>query len=285
MRINVDSPGPAIVTLITDFGWQDAYVGQLKGRLLHSCRHILPLDLNHAIPPWDIAAAARCLYDSYSFFPLGSIHLVVVDPGVGSERRLLAATGQGHFFVCPDNGILSHLLEENRIEKAREISRSADEFLRISPTFHGRDILAPAAARLACGRSFDALGPALALNQLIRLEKAEPSAAAMTPNKLKGQVLSVDQFGNIRTSFHPLRDHINLALLSGLRIKTIVVSIQVATYAEAPADTPCFLIDSGGYIEVAVNQGNAAQAIGCQPGDPVRLQLKAINSLHKVNSV
>ena len=93
-----------IVTLITDFGWQDLYVGQLKGRLLQACPALLPLDLTHSIPAWDRDAAARALHESWPFFPAGTIHLVVVDPGVGSARQLVAASGQGHFFLGPDNG-------------------------------------------------------------------------------------------------------------------------------------------------------------------------------------
>lgn len=263
-----------IVTLITDFGLQDAYVGQLKGRLLQACTHILPIDLNHAIPPWDIAAAARCLSDSFSFFPSGSIHLVVVDPGVGSKRRLIAAAGQGHYFVCPDNGILSHLLQEERLEEAFDIGAGVNNRRQaVSPTFHGRDILAPAAAELACGQPLNTLGPALALQDLVRLVQPEPNCTD-TPQILAGQILSVDYFGNIRTSFHPLRDNINPAYLSGLTIKTIVVHTRVTNYAEAPRGTPCFLLDSGGYVEITINQGNAAQLIGCRPGDPVWLQLK-----------
>lgn len=273
----MDSSASPIVTLITDFGWQDAYVGQLKGRLLQACRRVLPVDITHAIPAWDIAAAARCLSDSYQFFPPGSIHLVVVDPGVGSNRRLLAAAGQGHFFVCPDNGILSALLQENCIEEAREISPAPHAGGAISPTFHGRDILAPVAAQLACGKPFNDIGPALALQDLVRLTEPHASAST-TPLHLEGTVLSVDHFGNIRTSFHPQRDNINPAHLSGLKIKTILVTIQVTAYAEAALANLCFLIDSGGYIEIAINQGNAAQSIGCQPGDPVWLQLKAGNN-------
>lgn len=278
----MDSLPPPIVTLITDFGLQDAYAGQLKGRMLQGCRHILPVDLTHAIPPWDITAAARCLCDSYTYFPPGSIHLVVVDPGVGSERRLLAAMGQGHFFVCPDNGILSYLLQENRIDEARAISPEAGGTLPVSPTFHGRDILAPAAAQLACGRPFASIGPTIALDRLVRLAGTEPSATA-TQCSLEGRVLSVDHFGNIRTSFHPLRDNIDPAHLSGLRIKNIYISTQVDSYAQAQTGVPFFLIDSGGYIEIAINQGNAAQLIRCQPGDPVRLQLKT-NTLNKVEN-
>lgn len=268
----MDAPGLHIVTLITDFGWHDVYVGQLKGILLKGCARILPVDLTHTIPPWDIAAAARCLYDSYSFFPPGTIHLVMVDPGVGSERRLLAAAGQAHYFVAPDNGILTYLLADNLISQARCLEISAKAAI-LSPTFHGRDILAPAVSRLAGGCPLEQLGPPLALHELVKFEESNATATIST-GILAGQILSVDHFGNIRTSFHPQRDNISISHLSAVAIKNIMVTKQVQYYSEAPRDIPCFLIDSGGYIEIAINQANAAQTIQCMPGDPLCLHFK-----------
>lgn len=275
----MDTPGLRVVTLITDFGWQDAYVGQLKGQLLRGCAQLLPIDLNHSIPPWDVAAAARCLYDSYGYFPRGSIHLVVVDPGVGSERRLLAAAGQGHIFITPDNGTLELLLAERRIEKAHCIESvgASPSGTEPSPTFHGRDILAPAAARLACGCPLAELGPALAVQDLVRLQGQRPVRAdASAP--LDGLVLAVDHFGNIRTSFHPARDNICSDLLYAVTIHNILITRRVRCYSDAPKGALCFLIDSGGYLEIAIHQGNAAQALFCKPGDLLRLHLKNIHT-------
>lgn len=274
----MDAPVLRVVTLITDFGWQDAYVGQLKGRLLRGCAQILPIDLSHNIPPWDVAAAARCLYDSYAHFPQGTIHLTVVDPGVGSGRRLLAAAGQGHAFITPDNGTLDHLLAEKLIERVHCIaspeppSPSGNE---PSPTFHGRDILAPAAARLACGCTLAELGPALPVQDLVRLQAPEPVRPDAS-GIVDGLVLSVDHFGNIRTSFHPARDNIRSDLLYAVTIHNILITRRVRCYSDVPKGTLCFLIDSGGYLEIAIHQGNAEQALCCKPGDPLRLHLKNI---------
>lgn len=277
----VDASAFQVVTLITDFGWQDSYVGQLKGKLLQTCARILPVDLNHSIPPWDIAAAARCLFDSYSFFPRGTIHLIVVDPRVGSERRLLAAGGGGHFFLTPDNGTLSYLLNANLIEHAHQLPLPADA-TATSHTFHGRDILAPAAGRLACGCSLSELGHQLPLHTLVRQQDLSSDNTFESPSCLNGKVLSVDRFGNVRTSFHPLRDNISCSHLSALTIKNIVVREPVNCYSEARPAAFCYLIDSVGYIEIALNQGNAAQTIPCMPGDPIQLHL---NSNHTFSEV
>ncbi len=269
----MDVFAPRVVTLITDFGWQDVYVGQLKGRLLQGHAQILPIDLSHSIPPWDVASAARCLYDSYSFFPQGTIHLVVVDPGVGSERRLVAAAGQGHFFVVPDNGLLELFLAAGRIEQAHGIIPPPHPTETPSHTFHGRDILAPAAAQLACGHTLAALGPALAVHELMRLPQAEPPLPEGA-GFLSAEVLSVDHFGNVRTSFHPARNNICSTLLSAVTIHNILISRRVHCYSDAPKGALCFLIDSGGYLEIAINQGNAAKTLFCKPGDPLRLHFK-----------
>lgn len=260
----------SVVTLITDFGWQDAYVGQLKGRLVQTCPQALPVDLSHDIPAWDIAAAGRVLAASWHFFPAATVHLAVVDPGVGSARRLVAASGQGHFFAAPDNGLLTQLLADGVLEAAHEILMPPGQ--HISPTFHGRDILAPAAGRLAAGARPCELGPALPLHSLIRLPA--PSVSARNAAGITGTVLSIDRFGNVRTSFHPHRDRIDTSLLYSIVLCNIVVNLRVRCYSEAPKGAYCFLVDSDGYLEVAINQGNAAQNIPCKPGDPLHLQFK-----------
>ncbi len=268
---------PKVITLITDFGWDDAYVGQLKGRLLQGCAHILPIDISHTIPPWDITAASRCLCDSYSFFPPGSIHLVVVDPGVGSARRLVAARGDGHYFVAPDNGILTGFLHDGRIEQAYALDIPGDAST-ISHTFHGRDILAPAASRLACGHPLETLGQQLPLDTLVRLaEQTAVSSPAPSDNTLSGKVLTIDHFGNIRTSLHPQRNNFDASHLSALSIKNIVITQQVNSYSDTTPGNLCFLIDSGGYLEIAINQGNAAHTLSCRPGDMVQLYFKTRN--------
>lgn len=261
-----------IVTLITDFGWQDLYVGQLKGRLLQACPALLPLDLTHSIPAWDRAAAARALHESWPFFPAGTIHLVVVDPGVGSARQLVAASGQGHFFLGPDNGVFSLLLQDRVLTEARAILAPPAE--TVSPTFHGRDILAPAAGRLAAGAKLAELGPVLDLALLTRLPEALPPAPDQT--SLAGTVLSVDHFGNVRTSFHPGRLGLALTRIQGLELNGVLVRRQVRCYAEAAPGELCWLTDSSGYLELACNQARAVDRLSCQAGDSIRLLLEPL---------
>lgn len=258
-----------VVTLTTDFGPEDAYVGQLKGALLSACADILPIDLTHAVPPWDVAAASRCLAGSFAVFPAGTIHLAVVDPGVGGPRRLVAASGRGHFFVGPDNGLFTRLLEDGVLSRAHEIPPPSSG--AVSPTFHGRDVLAPAAGRLARGADLADLGPALALEELVRL--AEGEEPKPTADGFVGRVLSVDHFGNVRTSFHPGRMGLAPARIAALEIGDARITTWVRAYHEAPPGALCRLVDSDGYVEIALNQGNAARFLGCAPGDAARLLL------------
>ena len=258
-----------IVTLITDFGLRDAYVGQLKVALLSACPDILPIDLNHEIPPWDVAAAARCLADSFRHFPPGTIHLAVVDPGVGGARKLVAASGSGHCFLGPDNGLFSDLLTANALDVAHMITVPAGA----SPTFHGRDALAPAAGRLAAGEALAALGPALSLRELTRLE--ETTVVAPNTTAIRGRILSVDHFGNVRTGFHLERLGLDRNRIAALEIGEHRITAKVISYHEAPPGVLCLLIDSGGYLEIALNRGSAAARLACAPGDGVVLRLGA----------
>ena len=268
-----------IVSLITDFGLRDAYVGQLKGALLAACPDILPIDLSHEIPPWDVASAARCLADSFRFFPSGAIHLAVVDPGVGGDRKLVAASGSGHFFLGPDNGIFSCLLTENALETAHAVATPAGA----SPTFHGRDVLAPAAGRLAAGEPLAALGPALPLDELTLLEEA----AAVPPDVsvIQGRILSVDHFGNLRTSFHLQRLGLDRTRIAALEIGRHRITTRVTSYHESPPGIPCLLTDSGGYVEIALNRDSAAAYLACSPGDAVVLHRTVSNQQLPAESV
>lgn len=254
---------PPIITLTTDFGLTDPYVGQLKGVLLKNCPSVTLVDITHAIPAWDILAAALALHASYIYFPAGTVHLIVVDPGVGSNRAILAARGGGHFFVCPDNGILGLLVEEKTIQAVHRVEHFAAAE-RISPTFHGRDIMAPVAAALAGGAALDTFGPALTLPQLQQIAfPARESADSM----LHGQVLAVDHFGNVRTSIRTGPGFFDIRRFSSLEIQGHCIPRLVTVYSEAPAGALTALVDSSGFLEIAANQADAAQLIGCVPGD------------------
>jgi S-adenosylmethionine hydrolase len=261
---------PVIITLTTDFGLQDPYVGQLKGALLKGCPSATLIDITHAIPPWDVVTAAVAIRTSYGFFPLGSIHLIVVDPGVGSQRAILAAAGDGHFFIAPDNGILSLLAADHKIETVHRVEDSAFFPTSVSPTFHGRDIMAPVAAALARGRAlcdFGAAVPPQALAPTI-----VPSAV-QEPGCLRGHVQSIDHFGNIRTTLRVGHGHLDPAVFDFLEISGRRITQLARTYNEVPVGALIALIDSSGYLEIAANQASAAQILGGSRGARVTVHL------------
>ena len=158
-----------VITLTTDFGLRDEFVGIVKGVILCTCRNAVIVDLTHGIEAQNIVAAAMSIGGSFRFFPKGSVHMVVVDPGVGSDRRILAVRAEGHFFVAPDNGVLTPVLSEDTFQDAFHVN-NRDLFAQtISHSFHGRDIMAPVAAKLACGLDISLVGPRLSRQQCCRI--------------------------------------------------------------------------------------------------------------------
>lgn len=260
----------AVFTLTTDFGLLDPYAGQLKGALLKGCPSATIVDLTHAIPAWDVVTAAVTIRTSYAFFPAGAIHLIVVDPGVGGQRSILVAGGDGHFFIAPDNGVLSLLALDHKLTAVHRVER-ADFFAgSVSPTFHGRDVMAPVAAALAGGAGLDYFGPAAALADL-RMAIA-PSVVA-TGGRLHGQVQRIDHFGNVRTSIRAGGGRFDPTSFGFLEIGDQRVAPLVRTYNEAPTGSLFVLVDSSGYLEIAANQASAAAMIGCAAGDPITVHL------------
>ncbi|HOX43860.1 MAG TPA: SAM-dependent chlorinase/fluorinase [Myxococcota bacterium] len=265
--------GPPLVSLLSDFGTRDTYVGQMKAVLLGLCPRARLVDLTHEVPAGDVLAGALALVDALAACPRGCIHLAVVDPGVGLERRALALFAPGATFVGPDNGLLWPAFQAalgGAPGQARQIS--APEVLRASPapTFHGRDVFAPAAAHLALGRPPAALGPPVPLGSLVRLELPPPRATA---DGLLGQVLGVDRFGNCLTSL----DAAALAGLDGSRgLRVLAAGRDLGpprrTYGEVPPGQALALIGSSGRLELAVRNGSAAASLGLAPGDPVELR-------------
>eukprot|EP00923_Selenidium_pygospionis_P006352 GHVN01010952.1.p1 GENE.GHVN01010952.1~~GHVN01010952.1.p1 ORF type:complete len:285 (-),score=7.00 GHVN01010952.1:108-962(-) len=269
-----------IISLITDFGLIDPYVGQMKGAILSKNPRAQLVDLSHAIPRQDIIGAAIVLHSSYAFFPVGTVHLIVVDPGVGSQRRMLAAEGDEQIFVAPDNGILSLLLRDqivNRVHCIEEKKLFADT---VSATFHGRDIMGPVAAVLAGGLDVDAVGSEVSPDSCVYLDLP---VASVSEKKIIGQVLQIDHFGNIRTTIrsadlqHLERlKYLEQPLASPQRCQVqvneqLVIQSISATYAEAGPGELVALIDSAGYLEIAVNRGNAAELTRCCIGDRVQV--------------
>lgn len=262
-----------IVTLTTDFGLEDAYVGQVKGAILKSNISVNIIDLCHSIAAHDILSAAVTIRTSYTYFPTGTIHLIIVDPGVGSQRRILAAASENQLFIAPDNGVLSLLFQDNIIQTVHRVENSSLFPSEISSTFHARDIMGPIAGALAGGMPVDKVGPKAAINSCVQLNIPQP---AVSKNKVDGQVLHIDRFGNIRTNINITAAHLtrDLTRFSGVRIKGHQVDTISSTYADTPEGSLVALIDSGGYLEIAVNKGNAAALTKCRIGTPLILLLE-----------
>lgn len=256
-----------IITLTTDFGLQDPYVGQVKGALLKNNISVRIIDLCHFIPAHDILTAAVAIRTSYSYFPNGSIHLVIVDPGVGSQRRILAAATEHHLFIAPDNGSLSLLFKDNRIQTVHRVENASLFPSEISATFHARDIMAPVAAALAEGMPLDKVGPTTEISSCIHLDLPEP---AIFDRKIEGQALHIDRFGNIRTNITTADlSKFQPSSFSGVRIKGHQVNSISSTYTDSPSGSLVAVVDSAGYLEIAVNRGSAALLTKCRIGDPL----------------
>jgi S-adenosyl-L-methionine hydrolase (adenosine-forming) len=259
-----------VFTLTTDFGLQDPYAGQLKGALLKGCPSATIIDLTHAIPAWDVVTAAITIRTSYSFFPSGTLHLIVVDPGVGSQRAILAAAGDGHYFIAPDNGILSLLVADHKIESIHRVEHPAFFPATVSPTFHGRDVMAPVATALAMSHALDDLGPVVPSDS-IRMTIVP--AAVHATGCLQGQVQRIDHFGNIRTNIRAGGGRFDPATFGFLKVGDQRISDFFQTYTQAKRGSLLVLVDSSGYLEIAANQANAAELLGCAPGDPISVHL------------
>ena len=245
----------AIVTLLTDFGTADSYVGEVKGTLLALAPSVALVDLTHDIAPGDVAAASFVLGRAWRTFPPGTVHLAVVDPGVGTRRRALAATVGGHHFVAPDNGLLSDVFAAAH---ADVVSLPVPE--SASRTFHGRDVFAPAAARLATGAALGQLGPAV--GDLVHLP---PRRVRVEGADVIGQVVHVDRFGTLVTNLPDDAVADDAAVQLGRHSVPLLT-----TFADVPSGSPVAFVGSGGTVEIAVRDGRADATLGLARGTEVR---------------
>jgi S-adenosyl-L-methionine hydrolase (adenosine-forming) len=261
---------PRIITLLTDFGTEDYFVGAMKGVILTRIREALIVDITHGIPPQDVRAGAFTLSAAYDSFPSGSIHLAVVDPGVGSNRRPILVEAADHLFVGPDNGLFSMILDRVPVATVRHVTNT-DYFLpNPSSTFHGRDIFAPVAAALAQGVEPGELGPVI--QDPVRFGFVE--GESLIDGTMVGRVIHVDHFGNCVTNFaweqlQPLLT----AQRFCLRVKDREIHQLLRTYSEASAQTgePFVTIGSAGFLEISVRCSSAARELKIAAGDPVQL--------------
>lgn len=264
-----------ILTLLTDFGLADPYVGMMKGAIAQIDPTLTVIDLTHQIPPQDVATARFHLMTAYSYFPAGTVHMAVVDPGVGSQRRAIALQLSDGYLVGPDNGLFSGVLAANPPLAAVELTNPA-YWRTASPsaTFHGRDVFAPAGAHLACGVVLADLGRAITPDSLVRLDLP---TWQQDGHSITGHIQAIDHFGNAITT-------IPAAAVSGadweLRVGVGASPAEPyrpiparRTYADAEPGSLLALIGSHGYVEIACNQGSARQALGIAVGDPILLIL------------
>ena len=250
---------PRVITLTTDFGSGSGYVAEMKGRLLQARTPFTLVDIAHDLPAHDIRAAAWLVGQACPAFPAGTLHLVVIDPGVGTARRLVWAAIGGQQFLCPDNGLLSGVLRRAPLAAAREIMVGA----AAAATFHGRDVLAPAAVRLLDGTPPESLGPNVI--DLVRLPMPEPQDGTAG---LEGEVIHVDAFGNLVTNL-PAELWPRVVDAGGLLVGGHLVTTLVRTYGDAASGTPVVLVGSQGFIEAAVVAGDAAARLGAGLGTRV----------------
>jgi len=257
-----------MLTLTTDFGLEDVYVGVMKGVIAGINPELKVIDLTHQIPPQNIAAGRFCLLNAVPYFPKNTVHVAVVDPGVGSERKGCAIALENGFLVGPDNGLFSGVLEQFPARKA--VSLDNPKYWRtetVSSTFHGRDIFAPVGAHLANGVPFEEMGDAIAIEKLTNFSFPSPS---FTENTIIGYIQYIDYFGNLITNIPA----------TTIREKDWFITIDKQTiprgktYSSCPPKQLISLIGSHGWVEIAMNQGSAANGLSLNYGSAIGLNFQ-----------
>ena len=251
-----------LVTLLTDFGLRDQFVAAMKGIMLSLNPDLTFVDITHLIPPQDIFGGAFVLGQAWSCFPPWTIHLAVVDPGVGTARRALAVAAGGHYFVAPDNGILTWVMESQEEFTAYELT--ADHYFHkpVSATFHGRDVFAPVAAWLSRGVPLQQLGPVV--QDPVRLKI--PAPRKVREGLIQAAVLAVDQFGNLITNLKPPDVPPSSRII--LANQREVTSFR-NTYGEGSPGEVFVVPGSTGYLEITLKDGSAAALLDLKSGAPV----------------
>jgi S-adenosyl-L-methionine hydrolase (adenosine-forming) len=257
------------LTLTTDFGLSDHFVGTMKGVILGICPGAQIVDISHDVTPFEIGEGAYMIAQAYRYFPKKTVHVVVVDPGVGTARRPVLMEAAGQYFVAPDNGVLGMVLAREEGAKFRIISNAKYFLPQVSSTFHGRDIFAPVAAHLAKGI------PPARMGKRIEDYMKPGFDKPMREGKRTwmGRILRIDRFGNVITNFHA-DEFGDLALRSfQFALGPVTVSVAARNYAESGPGELFAIRGSSGYYEVSMSQGSAAKKIGCETGAAVELMV------------
>jgi S-adenosyl-L-methionine hydrolase (adenosine-forming) len=260
-RMKMEPSG--IITLLTDFGLSDPYLAMMKGVILSINPGAVIVDVTHSIMTGGIAQASNVIKETYPFFPNGTVHVAVVDPGVGSKRRLLGIEAEDHFFIGPDNGLFWPIIEDNKEAVIVQLTESRYFLPHVTSTFHGREVFAPVAAHLSQGEELIRMGTRI----YDPVEITLPSPHVID-NTLYGEIMRIDNFGNLITNIREkeLDDFLNksdpIIFIGDLEMKKID-----KTYFDVEEGEPLALINSSGFLEVAVNLGKASEYIGINKED------------------
>ena len=255
-----------LITLLTDFGTHDPYVAVMKGVISSICPNAQTVDISHEVRPYEITQGAYLLAQAFRYFPPKTIHVAVVDPGVGTARRPILVECAGQYFIGPDNGVLA-MVYTSQAHKAREITAEKYFLHPVSRTFHGRDIFAPSAAHLGLGVRPSQFGKRI--DNHLKLSFYEPQRTSK--RAWTGTLLHIDRFGNLVTNFHmDAFDRIRTTSFE-LTIGPRRVDRLVETYAESEPGELVAIVGSTGYLEISANQGSAQASTGCGVGAPCDL--------------
>jgi S-adenosylmethionine hydrolase len=260
-----------IITLITDFGTADTYVGTMKGVIISINPRCTIIDITHNIAPQDIRGGCFALQVSHKYFPAGTIHVAIVDPGVGSIRRPLLVETDKFFFIGPDNGILNQVLTQPGFKNVFEITNASYFLPEPSTTFHGRDIFAPVAAHLSTGLPPDNFGGPIQDYTLLSL----PEPQLVKAGEMEGQILHIDRFGNLITNIdHPLLAKVTDGRDFHAKIKGRAIQRLLPTYAFANGQELFCVLGSSGYLEISVKNGSACELLKAKRGDKIKVFTK-----------
>ncbi|MBN1350076.1 SAM-dependent chlorinase/fluorinase [candidate division KSB1 bacterium] len=260
----------AVISLLTDFGDQDGFTGIMKGVILRINPAVRIVDLSHRVPAHQVDAAAFVLHTAHSYFPAGTIHVVVVDPGVGSDRKIIACEANTQIFLAPDNEVLKYIFHEFGIDSVIHVTNQRYFLPVTSQTFHGRDIFAPVAAHLSTGIELHELGEST--TDFLPGAVIEP---LISETSIQGQILHIDTFGNLLTNIPKTclprsSDYAELSITGKqLDIKGISNS-----YTESVGQEPVAILGSHGYLEIAINQHRASDTLKLKPGDKIAIRWK-----------
>ncbi len=266
----MSEPTTRTITLLTDFGPKDSFIGIMKGVITSIAPGTMIIDLCHEVGQQDVIEAGFLLSTSYSFFPPGTIHVVVVDPGVGTDRAILAMEARGYFFLVPDNGVIVPVVgEASDADKIVKVENDAYFLKPVSTTFHGRDVFAAVAAHIAKGVPLDALGPEVSGFATAGFPRVEERRLPEGKRELQGEIIHIDHFGNLVTNIPAdrLSGHVVIkcgeAVFPGLK----------KTYADAGRGVLLALEGSSGFMEIAANQANAQELLGVGRGKKVYIEM------------